>query len=70
MLLRLYVPLGMIAAADNFAITGQSSFAVRADRDGSGNGRVYEIRFTVKDPSGNSSAGTCTIRVPHDRQSP
>jgi hypothetical protein len=52
--------------SDDFAITGTSSFAVRADRNGSGNGRVYEIHFSVADVSGTSASGLVFVRVPHD----
>jgi hypothetical protein len=54
--------------ADDIAITGSSSFEVRADRDGSGRGRVYEISFSVLDASGNSAAGLYVVRVPHHSQ--
>lgn len=40
---------------------------LRAERLGSGDGRVYRIGFTVKDRSGNAGAGVCTVTVPHDQ---
>jgi hypothetical protein len=44
--------------------------AIRAARDGHGDGRVYTIGFTVTDSSGASCTGTDTVSVPHDRAHP
>ena len=41
---------------------------VRAERLGSGNGRVYEISFTASDGRGGESEGSVTVCVPHDRR--
>jgi hypothetical protein len=38
---------------------------LRAERAGSGNGRVYTITFQFKDPAGNVATGTCEMGVPH-----
>ena len=54
------------SVSDDFVITG-SSFEVRAERDGFGEGRVYEINFSVEDVSGTSAAGVVFVHVPHDR---
>lgn len=51
---------------DQYDIQG-ANFQLRADRDGSGQGRVYEIQFTVSDASGNPSSGVAFVRVPHDQ---
>ena len=40
---------------------------VRAERQGGGDGRVYELGYRVTDQSGNSVDGTCRIAVPHDQ---
>lgn len=40
---------------------------VRAERAGPGNGRVYTIHIEVSDDSNNSTNGTVTVSVPHDR---
>lgn len=37
---------------------------LRTERDGSGDGRVYRIAFTVSDTSGASCTGTVTVSVP------
>lgn len=40
---------------------------VRAERYGRGDGRVYTLSFTARDPFGASCAGTAKVCVPHDR---
>jgi hypothetical protein len=42
------------------------SFQVRAERDGSDNGRVYTVTFAVKDSTGNIGRKTVKIVVPHN----
>ena len=43
---------------------------LRAERSGRGDGRVYTIAYTAKDPSGASCSGTVTVTVPHDKRGP
>jgi cysteine-rich repeat protein len=49
-----------------------STTAVRAERAGTpevpGDGRVYHIAFTGRDPAGAACTGVATVCVPHDRQ--
>ncbi len=52
---------------DDIVITGPSSFELRSERDGTGNGRVYGVNFKVTDASGNQTSGTCYFTVPHDQ---
>lgn len=52
---------------DDIVIIGQSSFKVRSERQGTGNGRVYGITFEVFDSSGNSTVETVYLGVPHDK---
>jgi hypothetical protein len=40
---------------------------VRSERDGTGDGRVYHIQFTAKDPLGASCSRELTVCVPHDQ---
>lgn len=47
--------------------TGTISLQLRAERDPSGDGRVYTITATAMDGSGNSSQATVNIIVPHDQ---
>jgi uncharacterized repeat protein (TIGR01451 family) len=53
------------------AIDGQigsgNAFAVRAERSGTGNGRVYHVSFSAGDGAGGSCTGSATIGVPHDQ---
>ena len=43
------------------------SVDLRAERDGSKNGRVYTITFKVKDVAGNVGTTTATVTVPHSQ---
>jgi YVTN family beta-propeller protein len=52
------------STTEDIVITGKSSFKVRAERQQGGNGRVYGVRFELKDITGNSRAGMCRIVVP------
>jgi hypothetical protein len=49
----------------DIVITGSSSFEIRAEREGRGNGRVYTVNFTVTDAVGNAQGGSCQFQVPH-----
>lgn len=40
---------------------------LRAERSGSGSGRIYTVTVTATDAAGNTAADTVTITVPHDR---
>lgn len=42
-------------------------FALRAERAGPGDGRVYTITYLAFDASGNEAFATAEVRVPHDR---
>jgi hypothetical protein len=45
------------------------SVQLRATRDGSGDGRVYTITFSVRDANGNATTATSKVTVPHDQGS-
>lgn len=51
---------------DGFGI-GASQAQVRAERSGTGNGRVYAISFTADDGKGGNCTGAVKIGVPHDQ---
>ena len=52
---------------DGFGV-GTDTAEVRAERDGNGNGRVYEISFTATDPYGLTCSSTVELGiVPHDQ---
>ncbi|HQR17738.1 MAG TPA: hypothetical protein PK948_05190 [Gemmatimonadales bacterium] len=46
--------------------TDDRSVQVRAERSGTGSGRVYTFVYRVTDGSGNSTDATATVTVPHD----
>jgi hypothetical protein len=46
---------------------GTISLQFRAERDPSGDGRVYTVTITATDDAGNSSQAPVTILVPHDQ---
>jgi hypothetical protein len=54
---------------DDMLILGPSSFQVRKERQGGGNGRVYSVRFSVEDSSGHVVEGIASLHVPHDEDS-
>jgi 6-phosphogluconolactonase len=48
---------------------GSGLAGVRAERNVPGNGRVYHVAFTARDPQGASCSGVVTVAVPHDPRS-
>jgi cysteine-rich repeat protein len=48
---------------------GTSDFALllRAERDGSGDGRTYTVTYTATDAAGNETSGAAVVEVPHDQ---
>jgi hypothetical protein len=52
---------------DDIVILGPSSFKVRSERQGPGNGRVYGVTFEVSDSSGNTTEAIVYLGVPHDK---
>jgi hypothetical protein len=47
--------------------TQDRAFSLRAERSGTGSGRVYTVTYTVRDASGNASVGSATVTVAHDQ---
>ena len=39
---------------------------LRAERSGTGNGRIYTITISARDAAGNTSSSAVTVTVPHD----
>jgi hypothetical protein len=48
--------------------TPDTSFQLRSERSGPGNGRVYTIRYTARDMAGNAASATARVTVTHDRR--
>lgn len=44
--------------------TADTTFDLRAERSGKGEGRVYTITYTATDRAGNTAVGTATVTVP------
>jgi len=47
--------------------TDDRSVQVRAERSGTGTGRIYTFVYRVTDGSGNATEATATVTVPHDQ---
>ncbi len=54
------------ACPDAFGV-GTATVQLRAERAGTGNGRVYHVSFTATDSAGKTCAGMVTVCVPHDQ---
>jgi hypothetical protein len=52
--------------APDFEITGDLTVNLRAERSGSGTGRIYTITIESRDASNNVSTATVNVVVPHD----
>ncbi len=52
---------------NDIVIMDHSTFKLRAERQGGGDGRVYGISFRVTDGAGNTTEATCYAGVPHDQ---
>ncbi len=48
--------------------TDDRAFSLRAERAGSGSGRIYTVTYRAKDHSGNASLTTAQVKVPHSRR--
>ncbi len=51
----------------DIVIVDDFSFKLRAERSGTGEGRIYTITYQVTDACGNSTEATATVTVPHDK---
>lgn len=49
---------------------GTPTAEVRAERDGSGSGRIYQIGFSATDTAGGTCTGSVLVSVPHDQSHP
>ena len=52
----------------DWEITGDLTLDLRAERSGSGSGRVYTIEVSCMDASGNTASGSVGVTVPHDQR--
>ena len=56
--------------ADPDAVIDGDAVSVRAERSGTGNGRVYRITFTASSVAGGSCTGTVAVEVPFEANGP
>ena len=49
---------------NDIVINNDFTFKLRAERSGSGTGRIYTITYAVTDPCGNMTMVTATVTVP------
>jgi DNA/RNA endonuclease G (NUC1) len=61
---------GTAASGDIVIGATCKSVQLRAERDGSSDGRVYTIIFRVRDTAGNTGYATAIVTVPHDQGHP
>ena len=54
--------------APDVEITGVLTLQLRAERSGSGPGRIYTATIECQDAAGNVSTRDVQVRVPHDRR--
>ncbi|WP_257456372.1 FG-GAP-like repeat-containing protein [Archangium lipolyticum] len=52
---------------NDMVIVNNTSMQLRAEREGTGDGRVYTVHYVVKNDAGLSTESTCRIYVPHDQ---
>jgi hypothetical protein len=43
------------------------SVSVRSEREGTGDGRVYTVHYSITGPGGGSAQSSCRVFVPHDQ---
>ena len=58
--------VGVGTSPDGFGV-GTPQAQVRAERSGTGNGRVYAITFKADDGKGGTCTATVNVVVPHDQ---
>ena len=52
---------------DDIVIEDDFTFKLRAERSGTGDGRIYTITYEVTDACGNSTMATATVTVPYNQ---
>jgi hypothetical protein len=59
--------LGDGHTSDDIMVDSLGNISLRAERSGTGNGRIYTLRYTATDTSGNVATGSATVTVPHNQ---
>jgi hypothetical protein len=52
----------------DWTVSGPHAVTLRAERAGSGDGRVYTITIAARDTAGNTATGSTTVTVPHSQK--
>jgi hypothetical protein len=52
----------------DWVISGDRTLNLRAERSGTGSGRIYTITVACTDTSGNSTSSATTVTVPHEQK--
>jgi hypothetical protein len=52
---------------NDIQVSENGEIYLRAERSGTGNGRIYTITFFARDSSGNTSSASATVIVPHNQ---
>ena len=52
---------------NDIVINENGTISLRAERSGTGGGRVYTITYQATDAAGNTSTATATVTVPHNQ---
>jgi uncharacterized lipoprotein YddW (UPF0748 family) len=55
-----------VGAEDDWQVIDATHVKLRAEREGSGTGRIYTITITATDAAGNTNSTPVTVLVPHD----
>ncbi len=63
-------PVGVGKSAPDGKGVGTAAVELRAEKLGSGDGRVYTVSFTVSDGHGGACTGVVRVAVPHDQAKP
>jgi len=53
--------------SNDIVIVNNTTFQLRAERSGSGTGRIYTITYKATDACGNSTVKSAAVTVPHDK---
>ncbi|GAF82001.1 unnamed protein product, partial [marine sediment metagenome] len=56
--------------SDDIQVGDDGSIYLRAERSGTGVGRIYTITYQAVDDSGNTTVRSATVTVPHDKGKP
>jgi len=59
--------LGDCDTANDIVINASGTISLRAERSGTGPGRVYSITYQATDIAGNSTTASATVTVPHNK---